>query len=239
MQELTKETNQTEIALYLIPTPIGNYDDMTLRGIKILSSVDIIACEDTRHSGLLLKHFNIFEKKLESYHEHNEKEKSVYLIEQILNGKSVAVITDAGTPGISDPAYRLVKLAIENNIKIIPLPGASAMLPSLIASGLPTDRFVFCGFPPQKKGRHTFLTNILQYDTTIILYESPYRIIKLLEEFIKYGYENMIICVSREISKMFEEHIRGSVSQVLDICKNHKNLKGEFVVVINPIIKDN
>jgi len=227
------EITKLEPALYIVPTPIGNLEDITLRALKILASADVIACEDTRHSGNLLKQYNITYKKLESYHEHNEIEKAKYLVQMIQNGKSVAVITDAGTPGISDPAYRIVCEAAAKDIKIISLPGPSAMITALVASGLPTDKFIFYGFPPQKKGRKTFLQKVLSLDSTVILYESPYRIIKLLEEIIASGFGESRICIAREISKIHEEYIRGTVTECYEICKEHKNLKGEFVVMLS------
>ena len=218
--------------LYLVPTPIGNLDDITIRALKVLNEVDIIACEDTRHSGILFKHHNINYKKLDSYHEHNEKEKSDYLITQILSGLSVGLVTDAGSPGISDPAYRLVKKALENNINIVALPGATAFVPALTASGLSVDAFKFVGFPPNKKGRQTFLKGIITERSTLIMYESPYRIIKLVEELITLGCENRQICIARELTKIHEEFIRGTCTEVLEIIKKHQYLKGEFAVIL-------
>ena len=226
------KNNIIENALYLVPTPIGNLEDITLRAINVLKSVDIIACEDTRHSGMLLKHLDIIGKKLESYHNNNEREKAEQLIKNLLSGLSVAIITDAGSPGISDPSYRLVNLAIKSEIKVIALPGSTAFVPALVASGMAVDCFKFLGFPPQKKGRQTFIKNALNEVSTTIMYESPYRVIKLVSEIISHGYSERLICIARDISKIHEEYIRGTCSEVLQIMIDHKNLKGEFVVVI-------
>jgi 16S rRNA (cytidine1402-2'-O)-methyltransferase len=226
--------NETKLkpALYLVPTPIGNLEDITLRAMKILRQADIIACEDTRHTGQFLKLLDIKNKKLSSYHEQNEKEKAIQLVHEIIDGSSVALVSDAGTPGISDPGYRIIQSAIENHVEIISLPGPSAFLPALIASGLPFNNFIFLGFPPQKKGRKTFLNNLKICEYTSILYESPFRIIKLLDELIEMLGENHKICVAREISKIFEEYIRGTLSECSNILKKRTVIKGEFVVVI-------
>lgn len=219
-------------ALYLVPTPIGNMDDMTFRAIEVLKNVDIIACEDTRHSGILLKYFDISPKQLESYHEHNEEKKSEFLLKELISGKTVAIITDAGTPGISDPGYRIIKKAIENGVKVITLPGATAFVPALVSSGFSSGRFLFASFPPHKKGRKTFLENLSREKNPIILYESPFRIIKLIEEIsMIFGAERRI-CLGREISKIFEEYIRGTASECLEKLKSSAAIKGEFVVVI-------
>jgi len=217
--------------LYIVPTPIGNLDDITIRAVKILNEVDIIACEDTRTTGNLLFLLKIKPKKLVSYHNYNEQEKASHFIEEILIGKSVALLSDAGTPAISDPGYTLVKEAINNNIKIVPLPGATALIPALNASGLPTNNFTFLGFPPQKKGRKSFLEHALNFSTTTILYESSHRIEKLINELIGLGYADRQISVSRELTKLFEEHIRGTIAEVQKIL-NKTQIKGEFVVVI-------
>lgn len=231
-----KEKNshpKIEPGLYIVPTPIGNLEDLTLRAIKVLSSVDIIACEDTRHSGSLLKSHNIFVNKLESYHEHNEESKSEILINELLNLKSVALISDAGMPGISDPGYKLVKKAIANDIKIISLPGPTAFVPALIASGFRNDRFLFAGFPPHKKGRKTFFEKLSDFDATIILYESPFRILKLLEDIENFVEGNREICLAREISKVFEEYLRGCAKDLLKHFSGGKQPKGEYVVIID------
>ena len=227
-------------ALYLVPTPIGNLEDITLRAINILQSVDVIACEDTRRTGILLKSLKIdaHSKKLVSYFEHNEVEKSNYLIREILAGKTVALVSDAGTPCISDPVYKIVSSAINNNIKIVPLPGPTAFVPALIVSGFAVHNFTFFGFPPQKKGRQTFLKNVLNSENTAILYESSHRITKLLQELAvisSSSNKNRNICVVREISKIYEEQIRFTTN---DFLENKVNIldKGEFVIVIESIL---
>jgi 16S rRNA (cytidine1402-2'-O)-methyltransferase len=231
---MNQETN-LKPALYLVPTPIGNLEDITIRALNTLRNADIIACEDTRHTGQLLKLLEIKNKKLSSYHEQNEKEKAIQLVNEILDGSSVALVSDAGTPGISDPGYRIIQSAIENQVEIVSLPGPSAFLPALIASGLPINNFLFLGFPPQKKGRKTFLTQIKNCEYTSILYESPFRIIKLIDELIEILGENHKICIAREISKIFEEYIRGTLSECVKILKKRPSIKGEFVVVIAPV----
>lgn len=218
--------------LYLVPTPIGNLEDMTQRAIRILQQADIIACEDTRRTGQLLKQFGIQKKKLSSYHEHNEKEKAKQLANELLAGKTVALVSDAGTPAISDPGYRIIKTAIENDIKIISLPGATAFAPALAASGIPINNFLFLGFPPQKKGRKSFLKKISNLEWTIVLYESPYRILKLIDELIEYCGGERQICIAREISKIYEEFIRGTLLECREALLKKPSIKGEFVVVI-------
>lgn len=226
-----KEVHNIEVALYIVPTPVGNMEDITLRAINILKNVDIIACEDTRHTGMLLKALNINnDNKLQSYYNYNEEIKSDILINEILNGKSIALVSDAGTPCISDPGYKLINKGIEQNIKIIALPGATAFVPALVASGLAVNSFTFIGFLPQKKGRQTALKKIMNIDNTIVLYESSHRIIKLISEISQID-NNRNICVSREISKVFEEHIRFNTAEFLD-NKIKITEKGEFVVVI-------
>jgi 16S rRNA (cytidine1402-2'-O)-methyltransferase len=216
--------------IYLVPTPIGNLEDVSQRALNTLSEVDIIACEDTRHSGRLLNRFDI-KKKLISYHDFNESARAKKLIAEVLSGKSVAVITDGGSPGISDPAYRIVTLAIENDIILVPLPGATALIPALTASGLPTDRFFFEGFLPQKSsGRRKRFKQLEDMPHTLIFYESPFRIEKSLNDLFE-TLGDRKICVAREISKMFEQFIRGTVKEVLDKIKN-KKLKGEIVLIV-------
>ena len=228
-----KEKNLIEAALYIVPTPIGNLDDITLRAIKVLKEADNVACEDTRRAGQLMKMLEISGKKFISYHEHNEREKAVQIAAIIAEGKSVALVSDAGTPGISDPAYRLINECIRSGIKIVPLPGATAFIPALLASGFGTDKFVFLGFPPHKKGRKTFINNLAQLEMTAILYESPYRIQKLIKEMLEAGMAHREICIAREITKIHEEFIRGTVAECLEILNTHNNLKGEFVIVVN------
>ncbi len=227
------EIKKLEPALYLVPTPIGNIDDITIRAVKVLSSANIIACEDTRNSIKLLKMLNIHYEKLISYHEYNERDRAVELIRAIENGKSVAIISDAGSPGISDPGFRVINEAIKSNIKIIPLPGANAILPAILGSGFALNEFVFLGFPPQKKGRKTFLLNASQITKTLIIYESTHRIGKLIKEIIEYFGSETEICIAREISKKFEEFIRGTAIEIYDIYEQRKEFKGEIVVVIN------
>ncbi len=221
-----------EAALYLVPTPIGNLQDITYRAVKILSNVDIIACEDTRRAGVMLKELKIKNNssKLVSYYNYNEGIKSDALVNELKNGKSVALISDAGTPCISDPGYRIVSKAIENNIKVISVPGATAFVSALIASGLPVHNFIFLGFPPQKKGRKTFIQEALNNEKTFILYESSHRIKKLISEIAEIDGDRNI-CIAREISKIFEEYIRFNTA---DFLQNKINIieKGEFVVVI-------
>lgn len=226
------ETQELLPALYIVPTPIGNLDDITLRALKILAAADIIACEDTRNTGKLLNHYSIFSKKLESYYEFNELKKSQILIKEILNGKIVALTSDAGYPGISDPAYRIINEAISNNINVVPLPGAAAFLPALVGSGFPTDCFKFVGFPPQKKGRKTFIKKAAQEECTVIFYESPHRILKLIEELIEICGNDRRVCIAREISKIYEEFIRGNLKSVKNELVSNNKVKGEFVVIL-------
>lgn len=216
--------------LYLVPTPIGNLDDITQRALRVLSDVDLVACEDTRHSGQLLKQFAIA-KPLVSYHEFNERARSGRLVEELAAGKSVAVITDAGTPGISDPAYRIVRAAIEAGIPIVPLPGPSALLPALTASGLPTDRFFFEGFLPVKSGaRRNRLVSLAEFPHTLVFYESPHRIGKCLADMADVlGGRNA--CLAREISKKFEEFLRGTLPELAALTAE-RPLKGEIVLVV-------
>lgn len=224
-----------EPALYIVPTPIGNMEDITLRAVRTLSEADIIACEDTRRAGLLLQKLNITRKRFESYFEHNETEKAAMLVKEISNGKSVAIISDAGTPLLSDPGYRIVCSAIELGLKIFALPGASALLPALSASGLPPNSFTFLGFPPQKKGRRTFIEDATNYNTTLVFYESTHRLEKFIGELEeKFGGWRRA-CIAREISKIHEEYIRGTLAELKTILKEHKNLKGEFVVIVEGI----
>ncbi|TCJ14496.1 16S rRNA (cytidine(1402)-2'-O)-methyltransferase [Flaviaesturariibacter flavus] len=216
--------------LYLVPTPVGNLKDITLRALEVLGEVDVILAEDTRTTGKLLQHYNI-QKPLSPYHQHNEHKVLQHLVDQLLAGKKMAVVTDAGTPGISDPAFLLVRECVRNGIRVEGLPGATAFVPALVSSGLPTQRFCFEGFLPPKKGRHTLLTQLAEEERTIILYESPVRLVKSLAEFITYFGADRPCCVSREVSKLFEEHVRGSLQEVHDHFER-KGVKGEIVVVI-------
>jgi 16S rRNA (cytidine1402-2'-O)-methyltransferase len=216
--------------LYLVPTPIGNLKDITLRALEVLQEVDLILAEDTRNTSKLLNHFQI-QKPLSPYHQHNEHKILQHLIDQLLAGKKMAVVTDAGTPGISDPAFLLVRECIRKNIRVETLPGATAFVPALVNSGLTTNRFVFEGFLPVKKGRHTLLTQLADEERTIILYESPMRLVKTLEDLIQYFGADRQCCVSRELTKMFEENARGTLQEVLEHFQQ-KTVKGEIVVVV-------
>ncbi len=222
---------QIENALYIVPTPIGNLEDITQRAINIFGNADIVACEDTRTTGKLLKLLNITHNKMTSLHQHNESSKAASLVEEIINGKSVALASDAGTPGISDPGYRVITAAIEAGVKIVPLPGATAFIPALVASGFPNHHFTFFGFPPQKKGRKTFFEMVCAHPFTSILYESPHKIVKTLD-LLTASIPDRQICIAREISKAFEEFVMGSPSECLEVFTN-KQPKGEFVIVIS------
>ena len=216
--------------LFLVPTPIGNLKDITLRALEVLKEVDVILAEDTRNTARLLNHYQI-QKPLSPYHQHNEHKILSHLVDQLMAGKKMAVVTDAGTPGISDPAFLLVRECIKNNIRVETLPGATAFVPALVNSGLTTNRFVFEGFLPIKKGRHTLLTQLAEEERTIILYESPMRLVKTLEDLVQYFGADRQCCVSRELTKMFEENARGSLQEVLDHFKQ-KTVKGEIVIII-------
>ena len=216
--------------LYLVPTPIGNLKDITLRALEVLKEADLILAEDTRTSSHLLNHYQIT-KPLSPYHQHNEHKVLQHLVNQLLEGKKIAVITDAGTPGISDPAFLLVRECIKAEIKVECLPGATAFVPALINSGIPSNRFCFEGFLPLKKGRQTLLKKLAEEESTMILYESPVRLVKTLEEFIGYFGEDRLCCVSRELTKMFEENKRGTLKEVSTYFKE-KTVKGEIVIVV-------
>lgn len=216
--------------IYLVPTPIGNMGDITRRALEVLAEVDIVACEDTRHSGNLLKKLDL-KKKLISYHDFNEAARAQQLIANILEGASVAVITDGGSPGISDPAYRIVRTAIDKGVDIVPLPGATAIIPALTASGLPTDRFFFEGFlPPKTVARKKRLERLKELEHTIVFYESPHRIEKTLRDILEVLGEREA-CLAREISKKFEEFMRGSIGELVEKVGN-KTVKGEIVIVV-------
>ena len=216
--------------LYLVPSPIGNLADITFRAVEILRSVDLILAEDTRTSSVLLRHYNI-EKPVTPYHQHNEHKVLQHLIEQISAGKTMALMTDAGTPGISDPAFLLVRECIKNNIRVECLPGATAFVPALVNSGLPINRFVFEGFLPQKKGRQTLFKQLATEERTMVFYESPMRLVKTLEDCISYLGAERQCCVSRELTKIFEENKRGTLQEVCDHFKQ-KTVKGEIVIVV-------
>lgn len=216
--------------LILVPTPIGNLGDMTFRAVEVLKEVDTILSEDTRNSGKLLKHFGI-DTPMQSYHMHNEHKILEHIVQKIKSGVKMALISDAGTPAISDPGFLLARECVKNNIDVECLPGATAFVPALVASGLPNDKFVFEGFLPPKKGRQTRFKNLENETRTIIFYESPHKLGKTLKDFSTYFGEDRQICASREISKKFEEHVRGTVKEV----KAHfeaKPPKGEFVLIV-------
>jgi 16S rRNA (cytidine1402-2'-O)-methyltransferase len=223
----------SEGKLYIVPTPIGNLEDMTLRAIRVLKEVDVILAEDTRNSIKLLNHFEI-KKPLQSFHAHNEHKAKDQIIEQLIRGKNFALISDAGTPGISDPGFLIVRECVRAGVKVETLPGATAFVPALVNSGFPCDEFVFIGFLPQKKGRMTALLGLKNEVRTIVLYESPYRVKKLLEELKEHLGENRMVCFSREISKLHEENVRGTVNEVLQHF-TQKEAKGEFVVIVSQI----
>lgn len=217
--------------LYFVPTPVGNLEDMTFRAIKVLKEADYILCEDTRTSGVLLKHYEI-SKPLRSYHLHNEHQATEKVIEDLKNGQNVALITDAGTPGISDPGYLLAKAGRDNDIEMICLPGATAFVPALVVSGLPNHDFYFAGFLPQKKGRQTRLKQLAEEKKTIVLYESPHKINTTLEQIKEFFGEQTQVSLSREISKKFEETKRGTIDELIEFSKS-KTLKGEIVLILN------
>ncbi|MEN9976568.1 MAG: hypothetical protein RL099_1645 [Bacteroidota bacterium] len=216
--------------LYLVPTPLGNLKDMTFRGVEVLQSVDVILCEDTRTSSKLLQHYQI-QKPLSPYHQHNEHKIVGHLIDQLKGGKTFALITDAGTPGISDPAFLLVRDCIKEGIRVECLPGATAFVPALVNSGIPTNHFVFEGFLPLKKGRQTLLKQLAVEPRTIILYESPMRLVKTLKELATYFGADRIASVSRELTKMFEENKQGSLQDLAAYFES-KTVKGEIVIVV-------
>jgi 16S rRNA (cytidine1402-2'-O)-methyltransferase len=216
--------------LYLIPTPLGNLKDITLRALEVLQAVDVILCEDTRTSSRSLNHYNI-QKPLSPYHQHNEHKIAAHIVDQLVAGKVMALITDAGTPGISDPAFLLVRECIRQGVKVECLPGSTAFVPALVNSGLPTNRFVFEGFLPLKKGRQTLLKQLATEERTMIFYESPMRLVKTLEQFIEYFGAERQCSVSRELTKLFEENFRGSLQEVCNHF-NNKTVKGEIVIVV-------
>jgi len=216
--------------LYLVPTPIGNLKDITLRALELLKEVDLILAEDTRNTSHLLNHYGIV-KPLSPYHQHNEHKVLQHLVNQLLEGKKIALVTDAGTPGISDPAFLLIRECIKTGVPVECLPGATAFVPALVNSGIPSNRFVFEGFLPIKKGRQTLLKRLAEEDRTIILYESPLRLVKTLQELILYFGPGRQCSVSRELSKMFEENKRGSLQEVSDYFQQ-KGVKGEIVIVL-------
>jgi 16S rRNA (cytidine1402-2'-O)-methyltransferase len=216
--------------LYIIPSPIGNLHDITLRSLEILKKVDLVLAEDTRTSLKLLNHYNII-KPLSPYHQHNEHKVVRHLTDQLLQGKAMALLTDAGTPGISDPAFLLIRECISVGVQVECLPGPTAFVPALVNSGLPINRFCFEGFLPLKKGRQSLLKKLSEEERTMVFYESPVRLIKTLEEFISVFGSERVCCVSRELTKVFEENKRGTLQEVLNYFKE-KSIKGEIVIVV-------
>ncbi len=216
--------------LYLVPTPIGNLEDITFRAIRILKEADTILAEDTRKTSILLKHYNI-QTRMQSHHQFNEHKTLETIVNRILTGESFAVVTDAGTPGISDPGYLLVRECLKNNIEVECLPGATAFVPALVNSGFPCDRFIFEGFLPVKKGRQSKLIQLTENELSMVFYESPHRLLKSLEQFAEYFGSDRNVSVSRELSKMYEETKRGSLNDVIAYFKD-KTIKGEIVIVV-------
>lgn len=216
--------------LYVVPTPIGNLEDITLRAIRILKEVDVVLAEDTRKSGMLLKHLNI-DKKMFAHHMHNEHKTVSMIADRIANGEKIALVTDAGTPGISDPGFLLIRECIAKGIDVECLPGATAFVPALVNSGLPCDTFCFEGFLPQKKGRQTKIKSLINEHRTMVFYESPHRLEKALEQFIEHFGADRKASVSRELTKMYEENKRGTLQELLEYFRS-KTIKGEIVIVV-------
>lgn len=216
--------------LYIVPTPVGNMEDMTLRAIRILKEADVVLAEDTRTSGILLKHFDI-KNHLISHHKFNEHGTSAGIVERLKAGQTVALVSDAGTPGISDPGFFLAREAARAGITVQTLPGPTACIPAVVSSGLPCDRFCFEGFIPQKKGRQTYLNSLKEETRTMVFYESPYRLLKTLNQFAEIFGEDRPVSVAREISKVHEEHVRGTLTEVIGHFKNIEP-RGEIVIVL-------
>ncbi len=222
--------------LYIVPTPVGNLEDMTMRAVRILSEAQLVLAEDTRTTSVLLNHYNIH-ARVQSHHKYNEHQKVEIIKERILEGMDVALVSDAGTPGISDPGFLLVRACADAGITVQTLPGPTACIPALVSSGLPCDRFVFEGFLPQKKGRETRLKELSAESRTMVFYESPYRLVKTLEQFVRFFSPERRCCVSREISKIHEEHKRGTLEEVLAHFKEHEP-KGEIVITLEGAQKE-
>lgn len=216
--------------LYIVPTPIGNLKDITLRALDVLKEVDLILAEDTRTTSHLLNHYQVT-KPISPYHQHNEHKVLQHLVDQLIAGKKMALVTDAGTPGISDPAFLLIRECIKNDIRTECLPGATAFVPALVNSGIPSNRFVFEGFLPLKKGRQSLLRSLIDEERTMIFYESPLRLVKTLADLIQFFGEERQCSVSRELTKMFEENKRGSIKEVCEYFKQ-KTVKGEIVIIV-------
>lgn len=230
MYKKYKERNINIMKLYIVPTPIGNLEDITFRAIQVLKDADIVLVEDTRTSGKLLKHFDIA-TPMQSHHMHNEHKTVESIVKRIKNGEIIALISDAGTPAISDPGFLLTRACLKQHIEIECLPGATAFVPALVNSGLPNNRFVFEGFLPPKKGRQTRLKLLAEETRTMIFYVSPHKLIKTLNQFTAYFGETRQVSVSRELTKMFEETTRGTISEVIDYYQNNI-IKGEIVLVV-------
>lgn len=216
--------------LVVVPTPVGNLEDITLRALRTLKEVDAILAEDTRTTGNLLKHFQI-DKRLQSFHKFNEHHILSNIIQRLQAGETLALVSDAGTPSVADPGFLLVRACVENGIEVECLPGPTALIPALVNSGFPSEKFCFEGFLPQKKGRQKRLQELALEDRTLIIYESPFRLIKLLEELVQYFGPDRPVSISREISKLYEENLHGSAFELLEILKS-RTIKGEIVVVI-------
>jgi 16S rRNA (cytidine1402-2'-O)-methyltransferase len=216
--------------LYLVPTPVGNLEDITLRAIRILKEVDLILAEDTRKTMILLRHYGI-EKKMISHHQFNEHQTILNIVEKIMTGLTIALVSDAGTPAISDPGYLLVRACLKEGLRVECLPGPTALIPALVNSGIPADRFLFEGFLPHKKGRQTRLKELAEEKVTLVFYESPYRLLKTLHQFCEYFGEDRLACVSRELSKIHEDNQRGTLKDLEDFYKTGK-VKGEIVVIV-------
>ncbi len=217
--------------LYVVPTPIGNLEDITLRALRVLRDADLVLAEDTRTAGILLRHYEIIAKKMQSHHRYNEHGTVAVIVERIAGGEKVAIVTDAGTPGISDPGFLLIRECITRGIPVECLPGPVAFIPALVASGLPCDKFCFEGFLPQKKGRQTRLSELAQEKRTIIFYESPFRVMKLLEQLSHHFGPGRRVSVSRELTKIHEETQRGTIAEIIAHYNEH-TLKGEVVIVV-------
>jgi len=225
--------------LYLVGTPIGNLEDITLRALRVLKEVDVIACEDTRQTQKLLNHYAITTRTT-SYHEHNEIARSAELVKEIQEGASVALVTDAGMPGISDPGYRLITLAIQHHVPVVPIPGASAFLSALVASGLPTDSFRFSGFLPAKRGeRRAALEEIKNSSRPQIFYEAPHRVVETLVDVVEVLGESRPVVIAREVTKLHEEFLRGGAAEVLENLKSRETVKGEITLLIGKAEENN
>ncbi len=218
-------------ALYLVPTPIGNIDDITVRGLKTLRTADIICCEDTRETGKLLKLYGIAPRRMLSVHEHNEARQVEIILNEIISGKSVVLVSDAGSPLMSDPGARLVQAVIASGREVIALPGATAFVPALSASGFDCSEFIFAGFPPQKKGRISFLQRMTDLSITCVIYESPHRLQSLLQSLIELGVNERKCCIARELTKIHEEVLRGSIGEIADHFSKTAP-RGEFVIIL-------